>query len=289
MFDSAIFDVAIGLVFTFMGVSLAASAVTEAIGSALKLRQSTLRQGIQALLNDEQFTGLARDLYNHAIVNPLASGTARTVSELTQQPAYVETKHFVVALMDILQAKGGGKPLAETIDSIPDEQLRTAFKTFLQRAEGDAARFEAAIGDWFDTAMNRLSGWYKRYTQVFAFGAALVICGFLNADAFHLTETIWRRPALISELGIASASIPPPTEAIAGLQKSTLIGWADWSIDDPRNTIPGKIGMILGWLTVAAASLFGAPFWFDTLQRIVQIRGTGNTAKETSGQPSDGR
>jgi hypothetical protein len=31
-----------------------------------------------------------------------------------------------------------------------------------------------------------------------------------------------------------------------------------------------------GWLISAVATLFGAPFWFDALQKFVQIRGAGS-------------
>jgi hypothetical protein len=71
VFGSAIVDVVLAVIFTFLAISLAASALTEAISSFLKLRQSTLRAGVQALLNDEDFTGLAKELYSHALVNPL--------------------------------------------------------------------------------------------------------------------------------------------------------------------------------------------------------------------------
>ena len=283
MFNSAILDVVIGLVFTFMGVSLAASAVTEAIGSAFKLRQTTLRQGIQALVNDKDFTGLARDLYNHTVLNPLASGKADTVRQLSQQPAYIETRQFSIAFLDILDAGTGGQPLAATIAAIPDAQLRGALTALLAQADGDAAKFEAAVGAWFDAAMDRLSGWYKRDTQAIAFAAALAICVILNADAFHLAEAIWHRPALVSELGVRPTVLPSPTDAIGLLDKATLIGWVDWDVDGRRSSPFGLTWMVLGWLTVAAASLFGAPFWFDTLQRIVQVRGTGDTARDAAG------
>jgi hypothetical protein len=49
MFNSAIIDVAIGMVLTFLAVSLAASAITEAISSFMKLREKTLLKGIQDL------------------------------------------------------------------------------------------------------------------------------------------------------------------------------------------------------------------------------------------------
>jgi hypothetical protein len=46
--DSVTIDVAIGLILRFLAVSLAASAVTEAISSALKWREATLLEGVEA-------------------------------------------------------------------------------------------------------------------------------------------------------------------------------------------------------------------------------------------------
>ena len=71
MFSSAILDVAIGLVFVFMVVSLAASAILEAIAGMVAWRSKTLINGVKDLLNDPQLTGLANQLYQHALVNPL--------------------------------------------------------------------------------------------------------------------------------------------------------------------------------------------------------------------------
>jgi hypothetical protein len=33
--------------------------------------------------------------------------------------------------------------------------------------------------------------------------------------------------------------------------------------------------MLLGWLITAAGTMFGAPFWFDTLQRVVRLKSSG--------------
>jgi hypothetical protein len=35
-----------------------------------------------------------------------------------------------------------------------------------------------------------------------------------------------------------------------------------------------------GWMITAATALFGAPFWFDLLQRTVQMRGSSATPAE---------
>jgi hypothetical protein len=40
-----------------------------------------------------------------------------------------------------------------------------------------------------------------------------------------------------------------------------------------------------GWILTILATLFGAPFWFDTLQRFVQIRGTGPESGSDPTQP----
>jgi len=78
MFQSTIVDVVIGLIFTFCAVSLAVSALTEAVATALKWRAKNLLDGVADLLNDPQVTGLALDIYNHGLVNPQSSGTAKS-------------------------------------------------------------------------------------------------------------------------------------------------------------------------------------------------------------------
>jgi hypothetical protein len=39
---------------------------------------------------------------------------------------------------------------------------------------------------------------------------------------------------------------------------------------------------VAGWLVTASTTLFGAPFWFDMLQRAVQMRGTGSKPDESA-------
>ena len=38
--------------------------------------------------------------------------------------------------------------------------------------------------------------------------------------------------------------------------------------------------LFAGWLVTASSALFGSPFWFDLLQRMVQLRGTGKKPDE---------
>jgi hypothetical protein len=64
-----------------------------------------------------------------------------------------------------------------------------------------------------------------------------------------------------------------------------LLGWNGFGNDERRHGL-GIVLMILGWVVVAGAALFGAPFWFDVLQRFVQLRGTGPTPDENAADQS---
>jgi hypothetical protein len=37
---------------------------------------------------------------------------------------------------------------------------------------------------------------------------------------------------------------------------------------------------IVGWVITAFSTLFGAPFWFDLLQTVVRLKGSGPSPEE---------
>jgi hypothetical protein len=67
-------------------------------------------------------------------------------------------------------------------------------------------------------------------------------------------------------------------KALASVNELDLpLGW-----NDPND--PEFPGALLGWLITIAALTFGAPFWFDALNRLVRLRSTGvPAAPDTSG------
>jgi len=288
MFNSTIIDVAIGTILSFLALSLAASAITEAIASAQKWRHETLLQGVRALVNDPDFTGIAKQLYGHALIHPLGSGDATDQRSQDTIPAYIDPKQFATAFMDVCRITGDGPP---TIAGNP--QLNDWIRGLYARAGGRLGPIHQEIAGWFDGAMDRVSGWYKRRAQRMSFIVALVVAAGLNVDAINVTQTLWNRPALLSEgvvtqlatRSLSQAGSQPGGEqsgvgvnsVITALDSAgSLIGWNGFiSGTDPRYSTHGVVMMVLGWLVSAGASLFGAPFWFDLLQRIVKVRGTG--------------
>jgi hypothetical protein len=114
-----------------------------------------------------------------------------------------------------------------------------------------------------------VAGQYKRRTQLICVVIALAIAAMFNIDSFHLFKTLWNNAALAVAVTAPAAS--NELDALAGLQ-TLPIGWGSFP---PQLTPAGYFLMFVGWLVTASSAFFGAPFWFDLLQNITQLRGTG--------------
>ncbi len=366
MFGSTILDVAIGLIFSFLAVSLFTSATVEAINSLLQLRAVNLKSGVMALVNDPNFDGLAKRLYAHALVSPLGPGLqqvsaaatapqrsaeaspvkARPASDnstylsrlkdvaafwrpvgpayvdIRTLPAYIDKQQFARALLDITglsaasaadagvaaaDAKARCASLDAAIAAIANPQIRDFVKGASDRARGDIKAIEDEIAAWFDGAMDRVSGEFKRWTQAAAFFIALASAVFFNINSIRVGEALWEHPAIADQLYAAEQTQPaqsdPASKSVPGGSPNFLddekkalgdiqallvaglpIGWPSGHLFDVSDGhgVPTYIWSsqtfgqsLVGWLITAFATLFGAPFWFDALQSIVRLKGAG--------------
>ena len=276
MLNSTVLEVAIGLVFCYASVALIVSTINEGIASILKSRASTLLGNVKQLLNDEKFTGLAKDLYNHVLVNPRGSGNAAAEKDLKAKPSYIDSAGFADAMIDVLKivpAQAGALPA--TLSAIQDPQIRTYLTSVYAKSAGDMDALRKQLANWFDRSMETMGGAYKRKTQLMCFFIGLALAAALNIDSVHMFRVLWEHPALAAQLqGNAGMSTK---EAIAELQKLP-IGWER----------PFEAWMIAGWLITATSSIFGAPFWFDLLQRLTQLRGTGRKPETAEAKEKKG-
>lgn len=274
MFGSTVLEVAIGLTFCYAAVALIVSTLQEALASLLRLRARTLLEGVKTMLNDPGYNALARALYSHALVNPHDDGTAADERALKFKPSYIEPKLFAIAMLDTIQSMPGNwAQLGRDIDAIGDEQVRRALQSIYQQANGDLARLQAGIAGWFDSAMERVSGAYKRKSLMVSLALSLLLAILFNIDSIHLFRTLWQQPALAAQLS-AEMFDKGAVNALMTLP----IGWQGFPA-----RVDGAFAMqVAGWLLTASTALFGAPFWFDLLQRTVQIRGTGEKPEQRS-------
>jgi hypothetical protein len=286
--DSAPLEVAVGLIFVFFVLSLICSSINEFVASALRWRAETLREGVENLLSGTpavtaEGARLARAVHEH----PLIQGMIRPGSH--RWPSYVPARTFVSALLSLGQAPGaaaeGGRTTAESIAAIENEHVRSALTGLLQRAGGDARKFEVLAEEWFDDSMERVSGWYRRKVQLAltVIAAGLVLA--LNVDTLQIVRNLWSDQAVrnavvasaTAEAGAARAQpdIQNVADTVDDLEALEIpIGWREpngprW---DDWTWYPAKL---LGLLMTVAALTLGAPFWFDLLSKFARLRASG--------------
>src|SRR5438067_9576368 len=105
MFGSATIDIAIGIVFVFLLVSLIASTINEIILSYLNMRGKDLLRGIKTLLNDTDATGLVKKIYEHGQIFGLFEGEFDS-KKAGNLPAYIPPQNFVKAFLDVVENPG---------------------------------------------------------------------------------------------------------------------------------------------------------------------------------------
>ncbi|MGZ5006830.1 MAG: hypothetical protein ACXWE9_09015 [Methylobacter sp.] len=276
MFNCTTLEVAIGLVFCYASVAFIVSSINEAIASIFKLRSNSLLDGVKSLLNDPNFDGLARDVYNHALVGHQDQGNATTEQDIQSKPSYIDPKHFAIALIDNIQTVPGDYiQLGKDIDAMKNPQLKQMLQGIYARAGGQINSVHAEVAAWFDAGMDRLSGSYKRRSQLYCFIIALVIAILFNVDSFFLFKTLWLHPTIASGLSASAQWTDIPWKDFMSLP----VGW-DSKASFGTAISAVSTSQVLGWLVTASATLFGAPFWFDLLQKLVRLRGTGKKPDE---------
>lgn len=329
MLGLTMLDVAIGIVFVYVLLSTVCSAIREIIEARLKTRAAYLEQGIRELLHDRDGTGLARSFFNHPLIFSLYSGSYAGAGRSKDTgrpglfarggalPSYIPARSFALTLLDIA-AKG---PVTDELSSDPsapvlsleaarasvlnlkNPPVQRALLAAIDTAQGDLDRARANIEAWFDSAMDRVSGWYKRSTQWIIFSIALVLSVGLNIDTLAIADYLYRhdtaRNAVVAlaENAVNSEGVAALTynEAAVQLRSNALpIGWSGaWKRTGTADTWYGAAwaiaGPILGWLITAFAATLGAPFWFDLLNKIMVIRSTVKPHEKSREEASEDR
>jgi hypothetical protein len=173
--------------------------------------------------------------------------------------------------------------LQATLEKLPDTHpLRAPLLGFVYTAEGNLGRLQQSIEQWFDDAMDRISGWYKRKVQIALGVYAIVLVLALNIDSLALARTLWSDPTLRQAI-VAAASQPPnqdPSKVEGQLDElSALHLPIGWTSTDPQRSVPQDLPALLaklaGLLITVLALLLGAPWWFAVLTRIASMRSSG--------------
>lgn len=156
-----------------------------------------------------------------------------------------------------------------------------------------------AIEKWFNDTMDRVSGWYKRRTQACLLLLGLVIGFGANVTTISAARWLWRNDAARQVVLSAAAeyakqvqlppgskdsrngSQGPPSDLAQFATQVVELDRQVSSLQFPFGWPPAILGnfwlleYIVGALLTAIAVSLGSAFWFDALQNLIRIRGTG--------------
>lgn len=313
LLGSTALEVAIGLSFVYLLLSLLCTNVNEWLATLLKTRAKMLEAGIRQLLdnqphNDAQ-NGFLQAFYRHPLIQGLCPQG--------RHPSYLPARTFSAVIMDLMEQANAGAPPqpdahpAAWVDACLSEgDVKRALQALVPPTGGDFASLQKNLEGWFDDAMDRISGWYKRRTQLWTCLVALLITVLANADTFKIVRHLSMDPALrqsVVEAAKVRAAEPRPSVEVEykdpndplkptvthlgenplhqGEQDllAQLIGWG--KDEREHNTPTDWLLRLFGWLVSIVAISLGAPFWFDVLNKFINIRSAGKSPDEGAKKP----
>ena len=177
-----------------------------------------------------------------------------------------------------------------------------------------ANQWPKEISLWFDRSMDRSSGVYKRNAKGVAIILGLLIAVVTNTDTLHIINQLAKDSALRAAYSqAASELVSRNPNAIACLQAEqgkaaqsdclnsgtttlrntidsitnvplgwTATNWREQWQSQPKGAWLGGLKVLGGWLISAIAISMGAPFWFNLLNKAVNVRNSGKPPASTS-------
>jgi len=329
-------DVALGLSSTFLALSLLCSATREAIASLFQTRAKVLLDGVLTLLHEPvekprlrsvllslqrlfRISGgfglrklEASSLTADVMCHPLITGLAQE----GRMPSYIPSSIFARAFVATLTAKYGKLQTASALlDKLGNDGLARTLLAIMGEGPDDAAALENAVRLWYETVMDRITGWYKRRSQFVLFLVGLFYAAAMNVDALQLSQRLWSDEAAAAALaqqtaeGVASGRIKLPAPSpdatpqaraaeakkdAEALQALPLpIGWPATRFEAAAGQGAGAFlhalaFALMGWIVTAFAASLGSPFWFDGIGWLLALRGSGaKPAAEGSAGPAE--
>jgi len=231
-----------------------------------------------------------------AQLQPSLSNLLNTVRKVRK------TQDTVAEIMEEKEDSPIYKQIQETLDSMP-ESLKRSLYILAERAEkGDGdiqeqlQRFQKEIEIWFDQSMQRASGVYKRNARGVAILLGTAIAIAANADSIHIVNRLSKDSMLRSTVNLYAKQLVEKNantklDNLTNLTKvqnqvdraldnvALPFGWSEPNRleTDAQGKLlfPALMAKLFGWILSGVAISMGAGFWFEALNKIINIRNAG--------------
>ena len=294
-------DVAIGIVFLFLLTSLVASTIVELAATRSNWRGRMLRSTIFEMFRTSALVEPA-EVYSDPLISTLTIGG--------RIPSYIPPSSFSAAVVDVLLTR---TPSATAPSDIlkaaskrgTDDALYSLLATTIAMRGDNFQAIAFALEKWFKDTMDRTTGTYKRHTRKWLFIVGLLFAISCNINTVAVAQWLWKgdnaRQVVVAEaMGYVKAhpdlikqnAVPipdaasDPSKASAADLKAFANTYAEFDRELTRADWPlgwshvswsvaGLLQFVVGALLSSMAIAMGSSFWFDSLQSLIKIRGTG--------------
>ncbi len=305
-------EVILGMMFTYMVLSMLGTTIIELISSWRGWRGSFVEEGLKRLLEFEEESKAQKDKAVKTVFERFTDNEFykqmmqhKVPFRVSRAPSWLKSENFVSILVDTLKkSETVVANVDDMINDLPaDNKLRKILEQFRSEGHDDLEKFKARVQNWYDDVMEHSHGWYKRHVQMVTFFVGLVIAISVNADSFniyyYLSNNATARQSLsnLAEAYVANnPNLPAPPSFADSMELkqrikvisnitnsddykkvSNVLGLG-WHTSDLTIGFPEWMKRILGWIVTAFAISLGAPFWYASLKGIINIRSSGSTS-----------
>lgn len=292
---TALVDVAIGLTLIYVGVALLVTTVNELILNVFNSRARGLKKSLAELFAVLELGNIP--------------GLEALKVELEAAKSYIYPKGLAQVIVGLAKSPNPLPPgqanqvvpnLMDLVDKLPPSPLKRVLGAMVQSSGGKIDELVAELEQWIDSSLKVLSDDFKRCLQWITLMVGFALAAALNLDSAAAASSLYADKQLRDGL-VASAqnyvkqTTPDLIEQCSKLSlderrasdeckpvlalgtaiatraeefASLPFGWTDATKYDSCSWII-RIG---GWLLTAIAAALGAPFWFDLLNRLVNLR-----------------
>jgi hypothetical protein len=311
-------DVLIGLITVYLVLALACTAIVEALAAWLDLRSANLETALKEFLAGKSSAGkeFVEAFYDHPLVQALSKGKNGRPSYIPPEIVGQVLLSLITANGAVASLKDAVDKMPGTA---ADNRIKGILTTLATQASGDVAAFRKAVETQFDAVMDRASGWVKRRQQNVALAVASLLVCLANVDTFTLATALSSSAEMrakmveIAEARLKEGQAVPPNkndsqpspdqvsplanqrvaedaleaakrkseEAFMAHEQARVAletGGLQFGWKDPGSEV--SLAKALGLLITVLAVSLGAPFWFDVLQRFMQVRQAGVSPRE---------
>jgi len=253
----------------------------------------------------------------------MARSPAASAPAAASHPSYISARSVALALIGSLDATKPVPAIDDVkaaVATLPQSAIRDTLEACLTESGNDLDRFRESVATWFDDSMERVSGAYKRQLKWISMLVGLLVAVVFNADSVSVAATLWQDQALRASMvavatklaessaptvgsGASAADLKSALEKAEGDLRGLPIGWKCPRLERAREE-KASLGerlaaywpcardaaptlrptTILGWIMTAVALSLGAPFWFDLLQKFMNVRGAGARPRRGDGK-----